>query len=349
MNKAIKIIIGLVVVGLAVWGLSLVGKKGPAISKEPIKVGIITDLTGPAAYWGESTRAGADILQKELATEGKNVTFVIEDYQLDAAKAASAAQKLVNLDKVQAIYAEFNPAAVASASVLKDKGTPLVYVAALTSPLAESPLFFKTYLDYQEGCKQISQKFESEGVEKIGLLKMNLEPPQLCEVGMREIYGDNIAVEGYTLGDTDLRTQLLKLNNSKVQVVVNMAFEGDTVNTLRVLRDFKYDMRYGTVDDSITPEVIKNYTPQLDGAWTFGFNEPTEDFKSKISSYDLVSPYAAALAYTHLRQLVDAVSVCGDDTDCLSEEIANSPANETIGFRGYQDRIANLKMNLKKY
>ena len=84
-----------------------------------IKIGIITDLTGPASYWGESTQEGAEVALKELREEGYNVELIFEDFQLDTKKALTSAQRLL-LEDVDAIYAEFNPAAVAVGSLLKD-------------------------------------------------------------------------------------------------------------------------------------------------------------------------------------------------------------------------------------
>lgn len=314
-----------------------------------VKIGVITDLTGPAAYWGESTKAGADILLKELTAEGQKVEFVFEDYGLDAAKSISAAQKLVNINNVDAVYAEFNPAAIAVSSFLKDKQIPFIYDAAVVSPLKDNNLFYKTYLDYQEGCKQIAQKFKDNGVVKMGMLKMNLEAGELCYNGIKEVYGGNLISEGFNLGETDFRTQLLKIKNGGAGAVITSAFEGDTANTLKVIKDFKYDLLYGTVDDTITDNVKNTYGAQLNGALTFGFSDPSADFQAKLKDYKLATPYGAAIAYTHLKQLVKAVSDCGKDTVCISKSLNNSKTDQAIGFQGYKDRIANLIMKIKQY
>lgn len=344
MKKLVWVIV-IIVVGGIIW---LNNSQPNGSIGEPLKIGIITDFTGPAAYWGESTRAGADILKKELIDDGEKVEFVFEDYGLDAAKAASAARKLVSVDKVDAIYAEFNPGAIATASVLKDKNIPFIYDAAITSPLKDNELFYKTYLDYQEGCKQIAQKFKDEGVTKIGLLKVNLEFGELCQAGVKEVLPDAIS-EGYNLGDTDFRTQLLKIKNSGAEAVINVGFEGDTANTLKIIRDLKYNLRYGTVDDTITESVLTTYGAQLKGAWTFGFNEPSVSFQNKLKEYNVGLPYGAAIAYTHLKQLVNAISKCQNNTSCIGKELDKSPKDQTIGFQKYNGRIAELTMRLKQY
>src|ERR1043166_8098473 len=49
----------------------------------PIKIGVITDLTGTAAYWGESTQVGAELAIQDLQTKGDNVQLIYENYSLE--------------------------------------------------------------------------------------------------------------------------------------------------------------------------------------------------------------------------------------------------------------------------
>ena len=140
MNKKLVLAVVLVVITAAVFVARFSQKPS---ERGTIKIGVITDLTGPAAYWGESTRAGAELAVKELEEQGYKIQLIYEDYKLDAATAVSAAQKLVNVDRVDAIYAEFNPAAISVGSFLKDKKLLYVYDAAVISPLKIRLMYIK--------------------------------------------------------------------------------------------------------------------------------------------------------------------------------------------------------------
>ena len=264
-----KWVVGVVVlIVVVVGGFILLNNKGAAPAQAgTIRIGVMTDLTGPAAYWGQSTRIGAELAAQDLKAKGYDVQLVYEDYGLDATKAASVAQKLANVDNVDAVYAEFNPGAIAAASVLKDKNIPMIYDAAIVSPLTNSNNFFKTYLDYQAGCQAVAQKFKDEGITNIGMLKLNLEAGDLCLSGVKSVYGDKVVVETFNLGDTDFRTQLLKINSSGAGAVINVGFEGDTYNALQVIKNQGYKMKYGTVDDTITDKVKQAFSDQLKGTW----------------------------------------------------------------------------------
>lgn len=353
MSKILKWVIVIIVIILVVVGVWYYDSKPTNIPAEtgPIKIGIITDLTGPAAYWGESTRLGAEIAQKELEAEGYQVDLVFEDYQLDATKSLNSAQKLVNLDKVDGLYYEFNPAAIAVSSFLKDKSVLSVYDAAPVSPLSMSSNIFKTYIDYQNGCRLVAQKFKDEKVKKIAVLMPKIEAGELCLAGAKEVYPDLIA-ESYELGNTDFKTQILKIKNGQAEAIINVGFEGDTLGTLKSIKELNYAVKYGTVDDTITDQVKAKYSKELKSSWSFGFGQIDPSFDSKLessSSKVLSTKYGAAIAYTHIKQMVKALSKCQKDLVCVSREIANSPADATIGFKGFKDRIADIQLQLRQY
>lgn len=351
MSKRGKIILWVVVILIVLLVLGKYIKDSNSFSKNdnPIKIGIVTDITGGAAYWGESTLAGIEVLKNELGPNS-SVQFIVEDYGLEAPKGASAAQKLLNVDRVDAMYTEFNPGAVSVASVLKNSNTPLIYNAAIVSPLKDSELFYKTYLDYEAGCRTIAKEFQNQGIEKIGFLKVTQEFGELCENGLKEVYGENLMSEGYNLGDTNFKSHILKMKEFGAGAVVNVGFEGDTVNTLKAIRELKADMLYGTVDDTVNENVIKDYGNELKGGYAFGFVDVSGDLKEKLKDYNLASDYGAALSYTHLKQLVTALQKCPNkEAECIKNSLNKSTPNPAIGFNKFEDRIADLDMKLKKY
>jgi ABC-type branched-subunit amino acid transport system substrate-binding protein len=342
MNKLIKWIAFLIVI-IIISGCTPTGK----ITKEPIKIGIITDLSGPAAYWGDSTRAGIEIAQKELLSEGYNVEIIFEDYKLESKLAANAAHKLINIDKVDAIYSEFAPGAIPVSAILKNHDLLYIYEAAVASPLEDSSKHFKTYLDYKEGCKQIAKKFKKDGIKKIATLKVTLEFGDLCEQGIREVYND-VLVEKYNLGDQDFKTQMLKLKFAGAEAVINTGFEGDTLNTLKVIKEQNLNMVFGTVGDTMTEQVIDLYSDEIVGGYAFNFRSITQEFQEKLPS-SIASDYGAAIGYTHILQMAKALVDCNREIECVHDKIKTAKPNPTIGFIGFNNRIAEFEMEIIRY
>ncbi|OIO25833.1 hypothetical protein AUJ14_03345 [Candidatus Micrarchaeota archaeon CG1_02_55_22] len=308
----------------------------------PVKIGVVTDFTGPAASWGESTRMGAELAVAELEGNGMPVELVFEDYKLESRLAVTSVQKLVEVDGVDALYVEFNPGSLAVAPAMADSRIISMFDAAAESPIDYSQLSFKTYLDYRAGCRQLAQHFKADGVKSVGVLKANIEFGELCLQGVREIYPD-APVQSYDLGEADFSTPLARLLASGTGAVVQVGFESDALNSLRVIREKNLALRYGSSDDVVTQRVREEYASELKGGWLFGFASVSPEFKQEIWAKYGREPfnyYGAALAYTHVKQIARALYACGREVECAVEKLSESPADATIGFKRFEGRAA---------
>lgn len=350
MNKNKNWAIALVLLGIALAGWFFL--KQEPISNESMKIGILTDLSGGGAYWGESTKIGIDLAVKELAAENIMVTPIYEDYKFNPTVAAAAAQKLVNVDKVQGLYAELNPAAVAAGSVVKDKDVLFLYDAAIESPLASSPTTFKTYLDFKKGCAEMAAQFKNQGITNVGVLQTKLEFSELCSEGIKSVLGPNVAIETYNVGDQDVRTQILKLKSKNVKAVINAGFEGDVISTLSAMQKSNLKVPFGTVTDSMTDKVIAAYPAETKGSISFGFKDVDQKLIDRLVASNngkvLGNNYAAALGYFHMKQLARSLSACRGNVQCAGVKLAASPQDDSVGFQKYVNRIANLDILVKQ-
>ncbi len=330
-----------------VLALGALSPSGAVVSGEKaVKIGIITDLSGPAAYWGESTRVGAELAVADLEKEGIIVDLLFEDYKFDSKNAVTSAQKLVELDGVDALYVEFNPATIPVAEYAKDKDVIYVLDSAAVSVVNSSPRAFKTYVDFEAGCKGVARMFKADGVERLGMLKGSLEAYDVCLRGARQVYPD-IIVENYNTGDADLSTQVLKLNASGAGAVLHPAFEGETLSVLKTLRTQGIAMRYASVDEVLTP-AVRDYAAELEGGYAFGFRPVSAAFRSEIDAQESgLSTYnGAGLAYTHVRQLGRALAACNGDRQCAAGRLSQSASDSTIGFERFEDRIARFELKV---
>ncbi len=88
-----------IVVILIVW----VARNKSSTPTETIKIGVIAPLTGPASVFGNSLVKGIQMSLADLKGAKHNYELVIEDDTSNPANSASAAHKLVDIDKVSAI------------------------------------------------------------------------------------------------------------------------------------------------------------------------------------------------------------------------------------------------------
>ncbi len=103
-----KTIVWIIVLILVVWGISALVKKNsaPALTG-PIKIGFIGPLTGDAASYGEPIKNSVALAVNEInkagGVGGQQIQMIYEDGKCTGTDAASAAQKLVNVDQVKYI------------------------------------------------------------------------------------------------------------------------------------------------------------------------------------------------------------------------------------------------------
>lgn len=346
----IIVVLLIAIVGGLVW---FQGTKQKATGNT-VKIGIITDITGPASYYGESTQVGAEIAKAELAKEGYNVDIIYEDYQLDAKKALTSAQKLVGVDNVDGLYAEFNPATYSITPYLKglqNDNTLFVYDAAPTSPLKDLPNAYKTYFSYEVGCRDLAKKYQEQGIKKMGVLKINMEFGEICNTAIKGVYGESMVTEAYETGAKDFNTQVLKLKQAGAEAIINVSFEGDTLTSFKAMKDNNFMVPYGTVTDSVNKDAKDTYPEMIKNTTTFGYIAIDPDFSAKVKQFagnkTLSTEYAAATAYIHVKQMVKAIDGSNGDIKVIAKKMANMPSEKLLGFGGFdKNREAIFKMDI---
>ena len=327
-------------------------QKSRNLGNRSIKIGLVSPLTGDFAFYGESTKAGAELAKKDLAKQGIEIQITAEDGQIDAARSLSAAQKLISVDGVQAIYSDLNPAAIAISSYIKGKKILHVYDAAPVSPLEDNPLVYKTYIDFVVGCQKVAQHLKDRGIQKVGVLSLNLEAGDLCTEGVSRVFGGMAFVEKYNPGTTDFIIQLLKLSQNGIQAVFNVSFPAETFSSLKDMRAAKINVPFVGSSDSFSPDLIAKNASLLEGVLAFGLPQASdsfiEDLRREVPQSVGYYP-AAALAYIHIKQMAIALDACAEDSVCIQDKMDRSEKENVIGFGGFEGHIAQFMLPIQEF
>lgn len=317
-----------------------------------IKVGVLTDVSGVGAYWGNQTIVGARLAQEEINKNNSlKIDIVYGDSRLDTKTGVTETQKMLFIDKVDAMYAEFTPVVSAISPLIQNKKKLLVYEAAAVSPVKNNEYSFKSYLSYSDGCILIAQKFKELGLKNVGILKSTSEYGQLCEDGVKKVFLNPYVLE-YNFGD-DVSTQILQMKNKGIEGIFNVLFEEDAIRMFKSIKSLQYDVYIGGNVDSYTKKVTSSYPDLAKKTYTFGFSNINQDFKNKVIKFDpdnnLVTLEATALAYIHLKQIYSSFKVCGkEDVDCQIKEMSKFKSDNIIGFKSWQNRIAQFDLTLRQ-
>lgn len=335
-----------------------------------IKVGqIITSMTGDAAMYGNFQRDAAQMAADEINAAGGINGKKIELVQLDDASkpnvALNAMQKLLNETKpVVVLGPDWSGNTLAVAPLAKQNKIPQITSSKsrkithdgndyIFRVVAMGPFIGQALVDYayKQGYRKMAILYTNTdyGVSggagaKAALAKYNLEP---------------VAYETYNAGDNDFTAQLLRIKNSKAEVIIDYSIQVEGAKSLRQMREMGIKTPVFGGDAFITPDFAKLVgDDKMEGviaSSAFISSHPSpevQDFvkkykeKYKVEPEDHAAPY-----YDAVRILGQVMGKAGTDREKINAEL-----HALKGFKGVQgdytaDKWGNLihRASIAKY
>ena len=207
-----------------VAGTALVLGAFGAIAAEPIKIGSVLSVTGPAAFLGDPELKTLEMyvadINKKGGVLGRQLELVHYDDGSDAGKANSFAKRLIDDDKVDILVGGTTTGSTMSMVPLVEKaGVPFVSLAGAVVIIEPTKKFvFKTPHTDRMAAEKVFEDMKKRGITKVALLS---EPSGFGGSGKKETeavagkYGITlVANETYGPKDTDMSPQLTKIKNT---------------------------------------------------------------------------------------------------------------------------------------
>ena len=316
---------------------------------QPRRIAVLTDLSGVMAYQGRQTRLGAELAAEELRANGAAVELLIEDHQLQTKAAVSLVQKVLAVDRVEALFIEFTPTAVAAAPAAERAKVLFIYSGGARSILKNYPQAFKTHIDFYEGCRRLAEVWRQRGLTRVGVLTANIESAQLCTGGARSVYPD-LHEAVYTPGD-DVSTPVLLFKRRSYAALLNVGYEADQIRMFKALTALQYQPRLGSLDNNFSRETLKEWRQVVQHLDLFGFAEISPEFRARVLAREprntLAALSSAAIAYTHVKQLARALERClPRDLACQAKSVEQSGPDSAGGFLGWRDHVAQFALRI---
>lgn len=332
---------------------------GSVPTGEPYKIGVIVSLTGTYAALGSSERNALELEKRRIndagGINGRPIDLVIEDDGTDEAKAVAAASKLIEQDKVVAIIgASGTGQSMAVRGDVERAGIPQISMAGGTAITAKfSSLVYQTPWSNTIVVPFVLDKIKADGYTKIGLLSdsggygkdgRDVILKDAPKVGI-EIVSD----QPFNVGDTDMTTQLTKINQSGAQALLMWTAGKESVTIAKNREQLGMTMPWYGGSGQARAEFPKGAGAAAQG-FIFGtgkslvprtWGEGTEEFKvvSEFATRYKVA-YAedpdifAGHAYDAIRILADALDRAPDDADGEALNSAIESTKDLVGFGG---------------
>ena len=215
--------------GVTAGGMAMAADEKP--TPEPIKVGAIFGVTGPAAFLGAPEAKTAEMLVEQInakgGVDGRKLQLVLKDSGGSPEKAVSFAKQLIEEDKVLAII---GPSTSGETMQIKPicENAKMILLSCAAAEVIVNPLakyVFKVPQKDSQAVTWIYNTMKAAGISKIGVLSDNSGFGQagkaqlelLAKAQGMEIVADEV----YDKGAKDLTDILAKIKAQNVQAVVN--------------------------------------------------------------------------------------------------------------------------------
>ena len=211
-------------------GISILLSALPAGAGEPIRIGAIFSVTGPASFLGEPERNTAKMLEEELNSAGgllgRKIEIIIYDDESDATKAVTAVERLIKRDRVVAIVGpSTSGSTLAIIPKTEEAKIPLLSCAAarkIVEPVRR--WVFKVAASDILAVRKIFQDLKQRRLTRVAILTAS----DAYGAGGREDIKELAPQMGITLvadevfgpKDTDMTAQLTRIRGTVAQAII---------------------------------------------------------------------------------------------------------------------------------
>ncbi|WP_027193469.1 ABC transporter substrate-binding protein [Megalodesulfovibrio gigas] len=214
----------------ALLALTILPPCSPAMAADPIKIGAVFSVTGPASFLGEPEKHTVEMLVKQINAAdgvlGRPLEIIVYDDETDVNKCVLAVDKLLKKDKVTAVV---GPTTSGNTLAVKAKfdaaKIPLVSCAAaekITTPV--SPWVFKTPQTDRHAVERILQHAKAQGIKKIAILTVSDGFGQAGREVLLQLLPEKgfelVADEAFGPKDTDMTAQLTAIKDKAPDAII---------------------------------------------------------------------------------------------------------------------------------
>lgn len=195
-----------------------------AFAAEPIKIGSVLSVTGPAAFLGDPELKTLQLYVEELNKKGGVLGRQLELFHYDdgsnAGKANSFAKRLIDNDKVDILVGGTTTGSTMSMVPLAEKAN-IPFISLAGAVVIIDPVkkwVFKTPHTDRMAAEKVFEDMKKRGISKVALLS---ETSGFGQSGKKETEGvadkygiTLVANETFGPKDTDMSPQLTKIKNT---------------------------------------------------------------------------------------------------------------------------------------
>jgi ABC-type branched-subunit amino acid transport system substrate-binding protein len=338
---------------------------------DPIKVGVITDQTGPLSFVGIANANVARMVIDDLNAAGgllgRPINLVLEDSATDDDVAAAKAAKLVGLDQVDVVFGGiYSSTRQAIKGPVVDEAKTLYIYPEQYEGQESHPLIFCTGpVPAQQVDPLIPWLMRETGARTFYLPSADYVWPHVLNARVKEVVGANggsiVGEEYFPLDRTDYRETVERITASRADVVFNTIVPPGLTPFFEELHESGFTQRGGRLVCTYFDENFLNMVPAAHVEGLYGcldyYQAVSDPFsRALLERYESLYPGDAKFTggsacsglYRGLRLWAAAVTEAGtltqDDVIAALDhaQIEDSPGGPAAMVRGQH----HLRLNM---
>jgi branched-chain amino acid transport system substrate-binding protein len=316
----------------------------------PIKIGSDGSFTGATANFGVNMRRGIEICIEEFneagGYQGRQVEVIFLDDQVKPEIAVNNVTRLVTQDKVIGILGPVNSGnALAFRPKVEEAEIPtIVPISTSVSVVYDGPVYeegkskpspwiFRTSIQDNYQVETLLAYAKQKGWDAIGLMHdtsgygmaSKETADKLIPAGGFKI----LATETYNIGDTDMTSQLQKMQRAGVKQIINFGLGPEDANLLRSARKINYKPTWSGATGWADPVVVDLAGKELAegvvsvASFTIDASPAAAEFHKKMLDTHKEDPFpmTSAQGYDAAHIMLLALSKSGPDPKKLRDAI----------------------------
>jgi len=206
-----------------------------ARAAEPIKIGALPSVTGPAAFLGAPEANTLRMLVDEANAKGgilgRPVQLIVKDTGGSPEKAISFAKQLIEEEHVFAIIGPATSGETMAVKAIAEESKTLLLSCAAAEVIVQpvAPHVFKTAQKDSHAATKIFQQMQAMKITRIGVLTSNTGFGKAGKEQIEKLAPQHgiqvVASEVYDKAATDLTAEITKLKAAKVEAILNWSIE----------------------------------------------------------------------------------------------------------------------------
>lgn len=275
---SIKLLAAGVALAFTTLGAQAQGTQG--VSSNEILVGSIQDLSGPIAAYGKHIRNGMTMAADELnaagGVQGRKFKLLFEDSAYDPRKAALAAQKLVNQERIFAMVGHIGTAQNNAAMPIQFEKNVLNFFPVTAAREMYEPFhrlkyaFAATYYDQVRAA--LPRMIKEKNASKICTIyqddEFGLEVLRGGEAALKTVNMTFTEKTSYKRGATDFSSQVARMKSAGCDLVVLGTLIRETLGTIGTARKLGFNPVFLGTSGAYTDLIHKLGGKAMDGLYT---------------------------------------------------------------------------------